>query len=180
VVIAPIRMKYRGIMFASTLEADWAATFDHYDMFWQYEPQGFRIGDDTEYRPDFYLKTQRTWAEVKGPMDERIDKPRAFQAALDGLVDDEWGFTRELVIILRPNRAGTCDWEGTTPAQDIVIVLCPNCGHFGFMDYTGPWRCRRYCTNKTNKFWNEPGGDIFWPGELPFTQAPRPSRRRAA
>lgn len=177
--VKPIPMTYRGTRFRSTLEADWAATLESLDMHWQYEPVAVSIDGDTQYLPDFYLPTQRVWAEVKGPLDERIDKPRLLQAAMKRDHPGEWDFTCPLVVLLRPAEGGTAAWEGTDTGQDIVVVLCPNCQHFGFMDYDAAWRCRRYCKNKTNKFWNEPGGGIWWPGEIPFVQAPRPARGKA-
>lgn len=170
-------MWFEGVRFRSTLEADWAATLQSWDVHWQYEPEAVRIDQKLSYLPDFWLPSIRVWAEVKGPLDERMDKPRALQAALERDHRDEWDFTCPQVVILRPSEHGRAVWENACERQDIVVVACPNCQHFGFMDYAGAWRCRRYCTNKTNKFWNEPGGGIWWPGELSFVRAPRPERK---
>jgi hypothetical protein len=169
-------MWFRGVRFRSTLEADWAATFESWDIHWQYEPEAVRIDQKLSYLPDFWLPSIRVWAEAKGPLDTAIHKPRDLQRALQREHRGEWDFTCPFVVILRPSENGTAMWEAAAPGSDPVIVLCPNCQHFGFMDYDGAWRCRRYCKTKTNKFWNEPGGGIWWPGELPFIRAPRSGR----
>lgn len=177
--IKPIPMTFRGVRFRSTLEADWAATLESWDIHWLYEPEAVRVAQGPDYLPDFWLPSLHVWAEVKGPLDDRIHKPRELQRALEEDHEGEWDFTCPFVVILRPSSNGTAVWEGALEKQDPVLVLCPNCQHFGFMDYAAAWRCRRYCKNETNKFWNEPGGDIFWPGELTFVKAPRPQRRDA-
>lgn len=174
--IEPIRMTYNGVTFASTLEADWAATFDKYDWTWQYEPEGYKIGE-TYYRPDFHLKNLKVFGEVKGPLEERISKPHEFQRALHEFEGHKWEFERHLVVILRPPTAETLDWEGTLPGHHIMITLCGHCHHFAFMDYNDVWQCRM--CNNYGKVWDLPGGDIFGPGELPFYRAPRPARRAA-
>lgn len=176
--INPIPTAYRGIRFASTLEADWAATFDFYGWKWQYEPVGVKLDDGQWYRPDFYLPTQRVWAEVKGPHNERIDKPSKMQAAISG---DAFEWDADLVVILRPARPGkgdrgeTCQWENAVNGQDLVIVLCPECGYHCFMDLAGTWSCRRHMRVRTepNKFWTDPEGGLWRPGDLPFKRAPR-------
>ena len=175
VAIAPIPLEYGGHKFRSSLEADWAATFDSLDIAWTYEPVGVEFGG-VKYLPDFWLPSIRVWAEVKGPHDERVDKPRALQAELNRSVDSEWAFTRHLVVILRPAGPGnTATWEVTDGGQETVIVLCPNCDHYGFMDHAGTRWCR-YCNNAKKKFWYEPDGGIWWSGEIPFARAPRPER----
>lgn len=176
--IRPIPTVYRGIKFASTLEADWAAMFDHLGWAWQYEPVGVQLEDGQRYRPDFYLPSQRVWAEVKGPHNERIDKASALQA---GLSNDSFDWDTDLVVILRPPRVGRNGagerawWENAINGQDIVLVLCPECEHHGFMDLAGVWSCRRHMRvhKEPNKFWTDPDGDLFRPGELPFARAPR-------
>lgn len=177
--ITPVRTRYRGTWFRSTLEADWAATFDTLEWGWQYEPVAVKLADGTSYRPDFYLEAQRTWAEVKGPHNERITNVAGLQAALGY---DEWDWAADLVVVLRPPGAGeTAQWHGARDDQDIVIVRCPECGHLGFMDYAGTWTCRRHMrvSKDPNKFWVADGGALYRPGELTFTRAPRPGRRSA-
>lgn len=161
---------YRGTRFRSTLEADWACTFDALGWAWQYEPVGVDLSDGTWYRPDFYLPSQRVWAEVKGPHNERVVKPELLHEAL-GI--DEWEWSADLVVILRPPGPGeVAQWESVAPGQDIVIVRCPECWHDCFMDHNGTWSCRRHMRNtrEPNKFWTAPGGAIYWPGDLPFTR----------
>jgi hypothetical protein len=180
VSIKPIPTVYRGVTFASTLEADWAATFDAFQWKWQYEPVGIELPDGQRYRPDFYLPTQRVWCEVKGPHNERLEKPSRLQRA----IGDAFEWDADLVVILRPPRVGRNGigerawWENAINGQDLVLVLCPECGHHGFMDLAGVWSCRRHMRVRTepNKFWTEPEGDLFRPGELPFTRAPRGRR----
>lgn len=80
--IAPIETRYAGRRFRSRLEARWAVLFDHLEIRWQYEPQGFTI-DGTNYLPDFYLPGLCVWAEVKGNEND-LDR-RLMQAAGHGL-----------------------------------------------------------------------------------------------
>jgi hypothetical protein len=162
----------------SRLEADWAATFDFYDITWEYEPDAVKFGEGIKYLPDFHLPMQRVWVEAKGPGDDNIEKPLEFQKALDERDQFKWDFEKELVIIGRPSRAGSWCWEGTTPAQDIVLIVCSNCQRYSFMDYSGTWKCR-FCHWEGKDIWNGPGGNIWWPGQLAFSRAPRSSGRAA-
>lgn len=73
--IQAIETVYRGHRFRSRLEARWAVFFDHLDIEWRYEPQGYEIAiyDETRrYLPDFYLPGLDVWVEVKGD-ESRID-----------------------------------------------------------------------------------------------------------
>lgn len=169
--------EYRGTRFASTLEADWAATFDSLNWYWEYEPVALTVGAGISYRPDFWLPTLRTWCEVKGPHNERLDKTRSLAHAcrMEEIPEDEWRLTHNLVVILRPpSRGDGCMWENPLEGVDMVIVACPECRECGWMDYVGIWRCPRGCRNGgENKFWKLPGGDLFRPGDLRFVRAPR-------
>jgi hypothetical protein len=65
--IKPIETYYAGCRFRSRLEARHAVLFDHLDIPWEYEPQGYLIGEGRRpYLPDFHLPEQRAWVEVKG------------------------------------------------------------------------------------------------------------------
>lgn len=175
--IKSVRTQYRGTWFASTLEADWAATFDTLEWAWQYEPEAYELPDGQLYRPDFWLPAQRVWAEVKGPHDRRIDKTATFQTALGY---DEWDWASDLVVVLRPASGGDlAEWHGARDDQNIVIVCCPDCQHYGFMDIAGAWQCRRHRTTGSRKFWLEAGGALYRSGEFLFSRAPRPAKRAA-
>jgi len=63
--IKAIETRYAGCRFRSRLEARWAVFWDHLEIRWEYEPQGYVI-DGRPYLPDFWLPELQTWAEVKG------------------------------------------------------------------------------------------------------------------
>lgn len=67
---------YNGYRFRSRLEARWAVFFDAIGMKYEYEPEGYDLGDGVRYLPDFYLPEERCFAEVKAnqPNDAELDK----------------------------------------------------------------------------------------------------------
>ena len=64
--IKPIETFYGGYRFRSRLEARWAVFFDAMGIKYQYEPEGFELGDGYRYLPDFYLPHEDVWVEIKG------------------------------------------------------------------------------------------------------------------
>lgn len=71
--IQAIETYYAGHLFRSRLEARWAVVFDSLGIRWEYEPQGYLIGEQRRpYLPDFYLTDLHWWVEVKGTS-ERLD-----------------------------------------------------------------------------------------------------------
>jgi len=60
----PIETIYQGYRFRSRLEARWAVFFDALRVPWEYEKEGFNLGD-TWYLPDFYFPVWQAWGEVK-------------------------------------------------------------------------------------------------------------------
>lgn len=75
--IKAIETEYKGYRFRSRLEARWAVFFDACGVRWEYEPEGFDLGDGLYYLPDFLLhdvlfrdsdKLHDLWVEVKGQM----------------------------------------------------------------------------------------------------------------
>ncbi|MFI6594933.1 hypothetical protein ACIBHX_01725 [Nonomuraea sp. NPDC050536] len=71
----PIETRYAGCRFRSRLEARYAVLFDKLGIRWEYEVQGFLVGEDDEkrpYLPDFWLPADRLWVEVKGT-EESLD-----------------------------------------------------------------------------------------------------------
>lgn len=67
VKIKPIETRYKGHRFRSRLEARWAVFLDSLGVVWQYEPQGFDLGDGLTYLPDFYLPDFRSYANETNP-----------------------------------------------------------------------------------------------------------------
>lgn len=71
--IQSINTYYSGHHFRSRLEARWAHVFNDLGMRWEYEPQGYRVGEERRpYLPDFLLPDVGWWIEVKGSQD-RLD-----------------------------------------------------------------------------------------------------------
>ena len=63
--INSIETKYKGYRFRSRLEARWAVFFDVLGIEWEYEAEGYQLGDGKKYLPDFYLDRLDCFVEVK-------------------------------------------------------------------------------------------------------------------
>lgn len=71
--IQAINTYYAGHYFRSRLEARWACVFNDLGLNWEYEPQGYQVGEERRpYLPDFHLPDIGWWIEVKGAR-ERLD-----------------------------------------------------------------------------------------------------------
>lgn len=64
-MIKPIETKYKGYRFRSRLEARWAVFFDALGAQWEYEKEGYDLGKDGWYLPDFWLPELQCWVEIK-------------------------------------------------------------------------------------------------------------------
>lgn len=172
-----VPVRYRGVQFRSTLEANWAATLDRLGIYWQYEPVAIKLHTGTGYLCDFYLPTQRVWAEVKGPHNERIAKVAGFHELLG---PDPWDVGQPMVVILRAAGPGdVAVWSGVTPSSNIIIAHCPQCDGWVFMDTEGAWQCRRcffgnHPKRHDNKFWMP---NYYRSGELRFSRIPPDVKR---
>ncbi len=51
-----IETRYSGYRFRSRLEARWAVFFDSLNLKWEYEPEGFELGEGKRYLPDFFIR----------------------------------------------------------------------------------------------------------------------------
>lgn len=70
-MIKPIETYYNGYRFRSRLEARWAVFFDALGVRYEYEPEGFELGDREYYLPDFYLNDFELYIEIK-PFDRSV------------------------------------------------------------------------------------------------------------
>lgn len=80
--IKAIETRYKGYRFRSRLEARWAVFFDALKIAWEYEPQGFDLGELGCYLPDFWLPEWGCWAEVK-PEEPSCEEVRRLEALAD-------------------------------------------------------------------------------------------------
>lgn len=64
-MIKAIETRYKGYNFRSRLEARWAVFFDALGVKWEYEKEGYDLGEAGWYLPDFWLPDLRCWVEIK-------------------------------------------------------------------------------------------------------------------
>lgn len=114
--IKPIETRYAGCRFRSRLEARWAVFFDHAQIPWEYEPEGFDL-DSGYYLPDFRLNMNHPdgplWFEVKSPT-VRVDEIN---------LDPRWGDLvegsgRNLTIMFGMHRNGDACRREFTEIED--------------------------------------------------------------
>lgn len=197
-VARSIKTTYAGVLFMSTLEADWAKTLDAMRVRWEYEPEGIKLHDGQNYRPDFYLPAIKTWLEVKGPHDARIDKigllaqdclhaPGCGEGrpidVFEGSSGEQCacgfgvGYPWRQVIIGRPAKGSRMVYAGPRcpafPDPEVVALNCPICKQFCFVDTSNAPICRR-CHNDVAGVAASPSGS------LPFRRNEPPRGRRTA
>jgi hypothetical protein len=64
-----INTLYKGNYFRSRTEARWAVYFDALGVEWEYEKEGYDLGDGVFYLPDFWFPKHKMYGEVKGNAD---------------------------------------------------------------------------------------------------------------
>lgn len=81
-MLKAIETRYKGYRFRSRLEARWAVFFDALGVPWEYEREGYDLGEVGYYLPDFFFAVNTTapfWIEIKGqaPNEQEIEKIKA-------------------------------------------------------------------------------------------------------
>jgi len=79
--ITAIETVYKGYHYRSRLEARWAVFFDALNIPYEYEREGYDLGDAGRYLPDFWLPEQRYWIEVKGQEPTQEERLKALRLA---------------------------------------------------------------------------------------------------
>lgn len=78
--LKPIQTEYKGYLFRSRLEARWAVFFDECGVEWEYEKEGYDLGNGMYYLPDFVLHgvegrcNSDLFVEVKGVLTEEDEE----------------------------------------------------------------------------------------------------------
>lgn len=137
--IKPIETEYKGYKFRSRLEARWAVFFDACGVKWEYEPEGFDLGDGLYYLPDFllhdviyrYNQSERVidlWVEVKGQMTEtdwkKIEKfnyanPAYSYSGEQRKLQRQGYIMRNPLLVLSRIPEGTDFWDIRSDIEDI-------------------------------------------------------------
>lgn len=135
--IKAIQTEYKGYRFRSRLEARWAVFFDACGVKWEYEPEGYDLGDGLLYLPDFLLHGvtvnhglfQRNcdiYVEVKGVMNDLdAEKIKRFHEA--GYENDEdFGVSKTAVLVV-----------GNIPDGEDMQVILDNMQSEAYREHTG-------------------------------------------
>lgn len=98
-MLTPIQTRYAGYLFRSRLEARWAVYFDALGITWEYEKEGYDLGNLGWYLPDFWLPQVSSWAEVKPERFTHHEYAKCERLAigtkhpvilLEGMPDNRW------------------------------------------------------------------------------------------
>jgi hypothetical protein len=68
---------YSGYKFRSRLEATWAVFYDYLGIKYEYEKEGYDLGDGLWYLPDFWLPELNMWIEVKPEKPNAVEEQKA-------------------------------------------------------------------------------------------------------
>ena len=121
-----IETKYKGYRFRSRLEARWAVFFDALGLQWEYEPEGFDLGDAGWYLPDFRVTSPQgyiTWYEVKANSESDDGKILAMERAFS----DGYMSTTQFTLL----SGDPLSFLGEMPYSR----ACPRCLNLGDPDY---------------------------------------------
>lgn len=148
-MLKAIETQYKGYRFRSRLEARWAVFFDALGIEWEYEKEGFDLGDAGWYLPDFWLPDAQTWVEVKGiePTDDELAKAEALCVASQspvlihsGLPNPEFRggtlFSPKEEWVYLAGRIGKNDWR-----HSIVSHLDSGSDDGDIPNHWNPQRC---------------------------------------
>lgn len=131
--IAAIPTTYKGVKFRSKLEAAWAEWFDSKGIEWTFEQEGYQLPSGTWYLPDFWLPRVKTFVEVKGFLDDSVEKPIELAKAIAGIHPP-------ITVVLASAPAGKKFWlitpQGIDDGTRSVFVECDTCkvSYFAFSD----------------------------------------------
>lgn len=106
-----IETQYKGYRFRSRLEARWAVLLDALDIKWEYEFEGYDLGEAGWYLPDFWLPELQWHLEIKppGPIDpEDQAKMMAFD---DYPPSGSMGLLVGIGIPSKPSEEHLGNWE---------------------------------------------------------------------
>lgn len=142
-IINAIPTTYKGITFRSRTEARWAVFFDEIGIKWDYEPEGYEIGDGSRYLPDFWLPELDSFFEVKPNLEDGLDKAGDLVEAIfresgtyvtafvsDGPprpYTDERGYHHSPRFAFSGITESSSSWGRYSSGPEYVFYECPYC-----------------------------------------------------
>lgn len=81
IMLKAIDTHYNGRLFRSRLEARWAVFMDTLGIKYDYEAEGYELGEGLRYLPDFWLPTQNLYLEIKPEHPNDLEMRKAFKLA---------------------------------------------------------------------------------------------------
>lgn len=152
-MMKPIQTEYKGYLFRSRLEARWAVFFDACGAEWEYEPEGYDLGDGLMYLPDFLLHgvdgraPSDLYVEVKGKMTE-TDSEKILRFCGKRENPDDLTVPNPILVV-------NCIPDGNTISE--IEAYCRKFGYGGFpgdVKYPSPYN---FSTIDSDEFVAHPG-----------------------
>lgn len=182
--IVPISTEYKGYKFRSRLEVRWAVFFDACGVDWEYEPEGFNLGDGLYYLPDFLLHglegrcSGNLYVEVKRQMTDKdaqkIWRFCGYGPEYTGLIGKKSN-TGVLVVGRIPDgedMGGICSYIDAVGYESECHGECRWPAFFNFETIDGDWYAAHPGVNTHGRFelfGNDSGCLAFMDDEVTFS-----------
>ena len=148
-MIRAIETQYKGYRFRSRLEARWAVFFDAMGIKWEYEKEGFDLGAQGYYLPDFWLPdffTPNIWGieglESTGAFFEvKPTKPSGLEIAKGNAI---WSMVKRPLFFLVDAPDNTVPlWFPSEKETKGMFGKCIGCGTYQLATSKGCRCCGR-------------------------------------
>jgi hypothetical protein len=132
-MIKAIDTVFDGNRFRSRLEARWATFFKTLGIRYEYEKEGYDLGEAGWYLPDFWLPEQKSWIEVKPYIEDIKELKSAIQkcgalAHMQGnsvlMLTGEPYYERHLIYLWLFAQRGYGAFYGTAPIDFEECEYC--------------------------------------------------------
>lgn len=137
--IKPIETQYKEYRFRSRLEARWAVFFDALGIKWEYETEGFDLGEAGWYLPDFWLPAYRLWIEIKPSVMEK----KAFMRAANKACTLAEGKGQAILFVAgAPSKTTSLSLVmGAAPGESALVVgqLCCSLDSLALATWAEEW-----------------------------------------
>ena len=117
-MLKAIETVYNGYKFRSRLEARWAVFFDTLKIKYQYEFEGFDLGEAGWYLPDFYLTEYKTYIEIKPAVNLITDTDKLKMNTMGEMIKKLWKDTPDKELHTIPVRLMLLVEHPDIPWQD--------------------------------------------------------------